>query len=343
MRVPLAIDEANAGKPYPPADTAIALGLSPGNAEFRMLLSSSLKYGFTVGTYKTDYVQIVPGAQAIVAPKDEDERRAALMAAALTPETFRQMYDFYKGKKLPDDSFMANTVVREFEVPREHAARCVEIFKANVVFVGLTRQASTGTWLSTELLARPSGEDISDDPTDAIDEGEVVEGEPAEEVDSTGDAPPTPPPGPTRNAIFVGHGKNRKPLEQLQKILEQLKIPFKVAIDEANRFRPISEKVADTMRDCGAAILIFTADEEFRDKDGETIWRPSENVVYELGAASAMYGNRIIIFKESDVHFPTNFRDIGYISFEKDQLSAKMHELLTELLSFGLVKVVVGE
>ena len=49
-----------------------------------------------------------------------------------------------------------------------------------------------------------------------------------------------------------------------------------------------------------------------------------------------------ISFKEDTVDFPANFRDIGYISFEKDALSSKVNELFRELISFGLIKVSVG-
>lgn len=43
--------------------------------------------------------------------------------------------------------------------------------------------------------------------------------------------------------------------------------------------------------------------------------------------------------KEETVTFPSNFRDIGYISFEKDQLEAKAMDVLKELIGFGIVKV----
>jgi predicted nucleotide-binding protein len=145
-----------------------------------------------------------------------------------------------------------------------------------------------------------------------------------------------------RNAIFVGHGKDKGPREQLEKILKEYQLPFKVAEDEANQGRPISQKVADTMHECGAAILIFTADEEFSDKAGNSVYRPSENVVFELGAASVLYGSRIIIFRDSRVQFPANFRDIGYITFEPGQLAAKVNELFRELIGFGLIKVSVA-
>jgi predicted nucleotide-binding protein len=140
-------------------------------------------------------------------------------------------------------------------------------------------------------------------------------------------------------AIFVAHGKNKKPLEQLKHILEQFKIPFRVATEEPNLGRPIGSKVREVMESCNCAILIFTADEEFRNQKGDQVWRPSENVVYELGASGYLYGNRIVIMKEEGVDFPTNFRDLGYISFSKDALDAKAMEVLKELIGFGIVKV----
>ena len=93
------------------------------------------------------------------------------------------------------------------------------------------------------------------------------------------------------------------------------------------------------MQACNCAILIFTADEEFRDVNGDPVWRPSENVIHELGASSYLYGNRIVILKESSVELPTNFRDLGYISFEHDSLEAKTMDVLKELIGFEIVKI----
>jgi hypothetical protein len=52
-----------------------------------------------------------------------------------------------------------------------------------------------------------------------------------------------------------------------------------------------------------------------------------------------LYGNRIVILKEEGVEFPANFRDLGYISFSKDNLDAKAMDVLKELIGFGIVKV----
>ena len=71
--------------------------------------------------------------------------------------------------------------------------------------------------------------------------------------------------------LFVGHGKNHGPLEKIEKFLTKYGIPYKVAVDEPNAGRPLPTKVAEIMRECGAAILIFTKDEQFKDLEGNDI------------------------------------------------------------------------
>lgn len=45
--------------------------------------------------------------------------------------------------------------------------------------------------------------------------------------------------------IFVGHGKNKTPLQQLQRLLTTFQIPHKIVVDEANLGRPISQEVKE--------------------------------------------------------------------------------------------------
>ena len=131
-------------------------------------------------------------------------------------------------------------------------------------------------------------------------------------------------------------------LEQLKSILNELRIPYIVAQEEPNAGRPISNKVRDLMNSCSGGIFIFSADEEFRDIKGSPIFRPRENVVFELGAASYKYDQRIVIFKEKGVSFPTDFRDLGHIEYEKGQLASKSMDLLKELIAFKVVSILPG-
>lgn len=338
LRVAQGIHDRNGGRPLPPTETAIAIGLSPGSSDFRVLLSSSIKYGLTAGSFNVERVSIDTLGQEIVEPKDADDRTRALVEAALAPTTFRAIYDAFRGKKLPDAEFFRNAVVREFGVPREHAEKCVEIFLANVEYLGLATVTPTGRWLSSH----PSGRVNVAAPSPSIPQNRQEESDTATSpVRSTGEEPSFAS-RPKGHAIFVGHGKLKGPLDQLVKFLAEYHIPYKVAVDEANEGRPISAKVAEIMQACSAAILIFTPDEEHRSTDCATVWKPSDNVVYELGAASVLYGRQVVIFKEESVTFPTNFRDLGYISFKGDDLNAKTHELLRELIAFKLVKLSVG-
>lgn len=156
--------------------------------------------------------------------------------------------------------------------------------------------------------------------------------------------PPSQPLSPpAKKQLFVAHGKNHKPLEDLKKILGQFKIPYKVAIDEPHAGRPISGKVAELMHDCSAGIFIFTKDELFFRKnaagDAEEVWRPSENVVYELGAANILWDKKIIIVREDGVNFPSDFSDLGYITFKDGEIAHKALDILQELIALGLVQV----
>jgi predicted nucleotide-binding protein len=326
----------------PPTDVAIAIEKSPGSSDFRMLLSSSIKYGLSTGSYNQSKVALTGLARDIVAPTSDEAKNKALFQAAFMPPLFKSIFGAYKGKKVPDMQFFQNALVRDFGVPRDQAARCAAAFYENAEYLGLVRQATTGKWLASE----PTGVLAQEEPAEAGDaeEGEngqhgAAEQRPQSPVAQAQVKTPSMP--PAKSAIFLGHGKNGVPLQQLEKFLSEYKIPHNVVKDEANQGRPISQKVADSMRECGAAIIIFTADEEFKDLNGQTIFRPSENAIFELGAASALYGSRVVIFKEVGVTFPTNFRDIGYIEFDKDRLDAKVSELFRELIAFKLITVSV--
>ncbi len=78
---------------------------------------------------------------------------------------------------------------------------------------------------------------------------------------------------------------------------------------------------------------------EDKDGDCEEVWRPSENVVYELGAASILWERKIIILREEGVNFPSDFSDLGYITFKDGEIAHKGLDLMKELIVLGLVKV----
>src|SRR5438445_4400832 len=80
-----AIQDKNAGKHMRRLFVAEAISRKPGSSEFKFLLSSSSKYGLTIGTEKAEYIELTNVGQGFTKPRTPDERVAALQKAATTP------------------------------------------------------------------------------------------------------------------------------------------------------------------------------------------------------------------------------------------------------------------
>jgi len=329
LKIAQAIHDKNNDRPMKPMFVAESIGRKPDSSEFRLLLSSSLRYGLTKGSYASDYIELTPLAIAILKPVDEQQRDFSLKDAAQKPDIFRKVYEYYRNGKFPTDDFFKNRLEVEFGVPREFVSECAQLLYDNGVFVGIIR-------------------DVMGSPRVVFDQApkETESEEETEELLQETTIPAIPPPSAQTKSqesvskkIFIAHGRNTTPLEQLKGILDEFKVPYIVAVDEPNRGRPISAKVKDEMQKCSSAIFIFTSDEETQDAQGAKSWRPSDNVVYELGAATYLYESRIIIMKEEGVSLASDFSDFGYITFQKDNLEAKAIPLIKELVALQFVRI----
>jgi hypothetical protein len=324
------------------------LGNSPGSSVFSTLVASARFYGLTTGGINADEFGITPlGEQA--ASADEEERVTAYKAAVMKVEPYRLFFETFKNKKVPSPTPFKEFLVRNASVEPNYAEECMQAILADGRTAGFIRAVQGNDYidLSGTPAAVPdaaNGETVIDDAGQPIHSQGGQESEPLAPpqeppLESSGQATSTMP-----KKVFIAHGKNRVPLDQLKKALDQFRVKYAVAVDEPNKGRPVSAKVAQLMKqECSSGIFIFTADERFLKElpDGSTeeIWRPSENVVYELGAASIIYDRRIVIFKEKSVSFPSDFSDLGYIEFEKDQLGTEIGTLFTELVSLDILEV----
>ena len=335
LRIPIALRENYALKPATPLDVGVAIGIAPTSGGFRTLTGAAIAFGLTNGGYNASEIALTELGKRIVAPTTEGEDEIAKLEAFEKPRVIREFVVKYNGGKLPASKQIGQNVLHNMGVPYEATERAYDLLLTGLRELGYTREMNGSLFVQRpqkgQVLPKSTGYEETEEQSDM---GFSDQATPAIEP------PKTTPIKPS--AIFLGHGKNKKPLDQLIKILDEYKIPHKEAVAEANAGRPIPTKVADTMRECGAAILVFTADEKFKDEADNEIWRPSENVVYELGAASVLYDNKIVIFKEEGVTLASNFSGIGYIGFEKDKLNDKGIELFRELVNFKLVNITVG-
>jgi hypothetical protein len=339
LRVAQVIKDEYAMQPATPIAVAQALGVKPTSGGFRSITGAAVAYGLTTGAYNSSEIGLTDLGRRAVAPTEEGDDLIAQREAFQKPRVINDFVGKYRGFKFPRESIAKNVLI-EMGVPVEAAERVRMLIREGASRLGLLTEIKGDYFFDTQPGARALA------PEDPLPTEGAAGEEPPGEDSTLDDAPNHPPieqPAVARpSAIFIGHGKNKKPKDELVKMLVEWGIPHREAIDEPNAGRPIPHKVAETMRECGAAILVFTADEELQTSDGESIWRPSENVAHELGAAGVLYDNRIIILKEDRVTLASNFNSIGYIEFEQDRLADKVLELLRELRHFGILNMTVA-
>jgi hypothetical protein len=347
LRVANALADEYGKQPTRPLDVAKAMKISPTSSQFKLLTGASVAYGFTDAGAQAEKIGLTPLGRRVIAPTDEGDDIVAKREGFLRPRVVREFLKKYDGSRLPSDAIALN-VLEAMGVPAHFTERTRKLIVEGAEALGLLTDIKGKAYVNLDAVVPTEQEEGDDEDVDEVEFGEEAAEETEEAelgIPDTGEKGPPPPPEKRKrpNRIFVGHGKNKKPLNQLTKMLDQLGIPYKVADEEATVGRPISVKVRETMEECGAGILIFSADREYRDLDGNPVWLSSENVANELGASSVMYEDRIIIFKEEGVELASNYSGIGYISFEKDKLDAKVPDLLRELVAMKILKVSVDE
>jgi len=345
LRVPTAIQDQASGMAVSRLTLAELLDVSPSSSNFRELVASSRLYGLTTGGINADEFGLTDLGDDATGG-DEVARITAYKKAVLDIVPYKTFFDAFANKRVPGPAAFKEFLTKSGHVSVDRAEECMSFILADAATAGMIRSVKGSDYVDLTGAGpdvvqgggesgRVTTEEFADDSD--TDNAEHLEGRGA-----------TPPPAPRAASgkpkkVFIAHGKNRTPLEQLKKALDQFKVSYAVAVDEPNKGRPISKKVANLMEDeCSSGIFIFTADERFlreTDDGTEDVWRPSENVIYELGAASILYDNRIVIFKEEGVSFPSDFSDLGYIEFAKDQLVAELGNLFSELVGLDILEV----
>jgi len=151
-------------------DLAKALGFNKPDWRLTQLLTSANQYGLVVGQGKTAHVRLDEIGEGVVAPSSADQRKKALLQAFRNVEKFHEVERFYRGKKIPEDEFFENTLVRHFKIGRDRIDTFKDVFFANIEYLKLFRAGPDETRL------------LSKDP-DASADGKA-EGARADNVDS---------------------------------------------------------------------------------------------------------------------------------------------------------------
>jgi hypothetical protein len=150
IAVAKAIEEKNAGNPMRAEMLARATGFSqPKDWRFQDLLKAARMYGLVSGSGATVTVGLEKIGQDIVAPSSPQQRQEALRLAFHNVEDFKKVDDFYRGKRIPEDEYFANTLTPDFAIPRDRVDKFAEVFGKNLQFL-------RSFDVSTEAAPRPT-------------------------------------------------------------------------------------------------------------------------------------------------------------------------------------------
>jgi hypothetical protein len=95
-------------------------------------------------------VSITKLGQDIVAPSAPSQRVDGLLAVFRSVKDFENVEKFYGGKRIPEDEFFLNTVIREFNIPRDRVEVFAKVFRDNLNF--LRSFSGTSTTPSEPIL-----------------------------------------------------------------------------------------------------------------------------------------------------------------------------------------------
>nr|WP_123784632.1 hypothetical protein [Pirellula staleyi] len=168
LLVARAIEDKHAGNPMRAADLAKAVGYNlPSDWRYLDLLKSANQYGLVSGTGQHATVSLTEIGQDVVAPSSPQQRQQALLKAFRNVDEFRRVEDFYNGKKIPEDEFFENTLVREFSIPRERIKPFINVFTSNLRFLNLFNPRRSEQVEPTSVTYPPTTPQPSDTESNA--------------------------------------------------------------------------------------------------------------------------------------------------------------------------------
>lgn len=330
LRIPFAIAENYGYKPSNAVQVARALGVQPTTGNFKRLTGAAIAYGLTTGGYGADTIAITALGLRIVRPTSEGDDLAAMREAILKPRVIREFLKKYDGAPIPKDSIAHNVLV-EMKVPQDRAAEVFALIIDSATDVNLLHT------IKDRLFVDLSGATIP----------QSTESSGKDQGDGSGDTPSAPTfpalPKPALVApfvvdsrarrVFITHGKNQSFIEPIKKLLTFGELEPVVAIQSQTVSQPVPAKVLEAMRSCGAAIIHVEGERQLLDSEAGQHTILNDNVLIEIGASMALYGQRFILVVREGVKLPSNLQGLLELRYKGETLDMEATVKLLEAIN----------
>lgn len=114
--------------------------------------------------------------------------------------------------------------------------------------------------------------------------------------------------------VFIVHGHDGEIKNEVALLLKKQKIEGIILSEQVNAGRTIIEKFEENSNNCGAAIVLMTADDEGKSNiEKEYNKRARQNVIFEAGYFMGKLGrDKVVIIVEAGVEIPSDLQGVVY-------------------------------
>jgi hypothetical protein len=320
LSIPQAIIDNYGKGPAKPLEVAKVLEVTLTSSSFKMLAGASIAYGLTNGGWNAAQIELTPLALKILTNDNEELILEGKREAVLKPRVIGKFLTKYNDSAIPRPD-IAYTVLEGFGVPKDRTADAFKMIMDSAESVGFITDIKGKKYGNLKGLTPPASSDSS---------------EAREEDGETPQTPTTPPASSTpphktivaplaeisgrEKKVFISHGKNKDFIEPIKTLLSFGQLEPVVSVEKSTVSQPITQKVMNDMRSCGAAIIHVDSERRLMDVDSKEQVALNENVLIEIGAAMALYGERYILLVKDGVKLPSNLQGLYEVRHAGDKL-----------------------
>jgi hypothetical protein len=323
LSIAKAIGENYAFGPTKPLHLAAALSMSPTSSYFRMLTGASIAYGLTDGGYNATEITTTALAKRILQPLTEGDDLAAKREAFLKPRVLREFLTKYNNNRIPRDD-IAHNVLEHLGVPPDSTKRTLDLIMEGARSLGLFTDIKGQLYVSfhgARATAKADDKTGVDDKPNGNDLHPPVQ---SQEIKLPLVTPPAQSVKSENRRVFISHGKNRVFVDALKELLSFGELEPVVSVDKESVSQPVSDKVMNDMRRCGAAIIHVDSEQKMLTQEGEQKIVLNPNVLIEIGAAMALYGRRFILLVRDGTNMPSNLQGLYEVRYQGDKLDGEV-------------------
>jgi len=318
LRIPQAIRDNYGNGPAKPLEVAKALQVTPTSSGFRMLTGASIAYGFTEGGWNAAQISLTPLALKILKPTTETDTLDGKRAALLKPRVIKEFLAKYNDNAIPRDDIALN-VLEDLKVPKDRAEDVLAMIVEGASSVGFLDDIKGKKYVNLKgTTAPPTTEEPGDETNEASGDHDEDKGPPEKPKITVAVAAKSTDVRLSR--VFISHGKNRAFIDPIRELLKFGQLEAVVSAEKSTVSQPVTQKVMNDMRSCGAAIIHVDSERKLMDVESKEVVALNENVLIEIGAAMALYGERYILLVKDGVKLPSNLQGLFEVRYTGDKL-----------------------